>query len=515
MVTSDGQTPTTAGADALADHDATAQADLVRRGEVTPGELLEAAISRIDRLNPVLNAVIHRLDDKARRDAASPSLPDGPFRGVPFLVKDVVCHTAGDPFHCGMRVLKDLDWHEQSDSILASRFRAAGFVFAGKTNTPELAFSPTTESLAYGPARNPWNPELSTSGSSGGAAAAVASGMVAAAHGNDMGGSIRTPASVCGLVGLKPTRARSTLGPAFGEFWWATTHEHVLTRTVRDSAGILDAIRGAAPGDPYTAPLPLRPYAEEVGRDPGHLRIGFCTRRPATSGTQAPPHPDCVQAVEAVARTLASLGHHVETNAPSALDEPDDGSLFTIFTVSIARDLERWSSRIGRTIGLDEVEPTTALAAEIGRAATATRYVEAVESLQRFSRGLAAWWETGFDVLLTPTLAEPPWPIGLLGPGGGAPMEVMARWTAFSPFCMPFNMSGQPAVSLPLFWNDAGLPIGVQAVAAYGREDILFRLASQLEAVLPWQDRRPAIHAQADRHSASLAQADRRPASRA
>lgn len=479
--------------DPLGDLDATAQAELVRSGEASPLELVEAAIARIERLNPQLNAVIHRLYDKARNQAASGAIGDGPFRGVPFLVKDVLCHTAGDPFHCGMRVLRDVDWHEQTDSYLAARFRAAGFVFVGKTNTPELAFSPTTESLAYGPARNPWNTTLSTSGSSGGAAAAVASRMVAAAHGNDMGGSIRTPASACGLVGLKPTRARSTLGPSFGEFWWATTHEHVLTRTVRDSAGILDAIRGPAPGDPYTAPPPERPYRDEVGRDPGRLRIGVFTQRPGTSSSTAPVHADCAAAVEQAARTLEQLGHHVETSAPAVLLEPDDGSMIAIFAASIARDLDRWSARIGRTIELAEVEPTTAMVAEVGRLLPALRYVEAVENLQRYARSLAAWWEDGFDILLTPTLAEPPWPLGPLGPGGGEAMEVIGRWTEFSPFCLPFNISGQPAISLPLHWNAAGLPIGVQVAAAYGREDLLVRLAAQLEQAMPWNDRRPPV----------------------
>lgn len=319
--------------------------------------------------------------------------------------------------------------------------------------------------------------------------------MVPAAHGNDMGGSIRTPASACGLVGLKPTRARSTLGPAFGEFWWATTHEHVLTRSVRDSAAILDATSGPAPGDPYSAPRPRRSFLEEVGRDPGNLRIGVRIERPATGGTSELPHADCVRAVELVAEQLEHLGHLVDLRSPSVLDEADDGSMLTIFAVSIARDLDRWSSRIGREIRLDEVEPTTALAAEIGRSASASRYVEAVENLQTYSRALARWWEEGFDILLTPTMATPPWPIGPLGPEGGAPMEVIQRWTTYSPYCMPFNMSGQPAVSLPLGWNDAGLPIGVQAVAAYGREDILFRLAAQLEIAMPWKDRRPKIHA--------------------
>src|SRR3982074_3318590 len=238
----------------LAWMDATAQADLVRSGEVTPTELVEAAITRIDKLNPQLNAVIHRLDDKAMATASGAALPDGPFSGVPFLVKDGVCHTAGDPFHCGMQVLKDIDWHEDTDTWLAERYRAAGFVFVGKTNLPELATSVTTEPLAYGATHNPWNLGHSPGGSSGGAAAAVAAGLVPVAHGNDMGGSIRVPASACGLVGLKPTRARTPPGPDFGEFWGPLTHEHVLTRSVRDSARGVHA--GGAPGP---AARPARP----------------------------------------------------------------------------------------------------------------------------------------------------------------------------------------------------------------------------------------------------------------
>ncbi len=268
--------------------DATAQAELVRAGDATPAELVDAAIARIEKLNPQLNAVIHRLDEKAAAAAADPSLPDGPFRGVPFLVKDGVCHTAGDPFHCGMQVLKDIDWHEDTDTWLAERFRAAGFVFLGKTNLPELASSVTTEPLAYGATHNPWNLDYSPGGSSGGAAAAVAAGVVAVAHGNDMGGSIRVPSSACGLVGLKPTRARTTLGPDFGEFWGPLTHEHVLTRTVRDTAAVLDATAGPGPGDPYSAPVPDRSFASDVGAAPGtaayrvpyhaHRRRGVASR---------------------------------------------------------------------------------------------------------------------------------------------------------------------------------------------------------------------------------------------
>lgn len=473
-------------ADDLAWLDATAQAELVRRGDVTPAELVEAAITRIEKLNPQLNAVIHSLFDKARAAATEP-IPDGPFRGVPFLVKDGVCHTAGDPFHCGMQVLKDLDWHEESDTWLAERYRGAGFLFVGKTNLPELATSVTTEPLAYGPTHNPWDLGRSPGGSSGGAAAAVASGMVAVAHGNDMGGSIRVPASACGLVGLKPTRGRTTLGPGFGEFWGPLTHEHVLTRSVRDSAGVLDAVAGAGPGDPYTAPRPARPFVDELGVDPDRLRIGFRTARP--DGSEA--HAECVAAVEAAARLLDELGHDVaaEPMAPLDVEEQDNG-FATIFCAAIARDIERWGQRTGRPIALADVEPWNALAAEVGSATTATQYQAALEAGQAWSRRIAGWWADGGDIFVTPTVAAPPAPLGHLA-GDRDPIQLLGRMGDYAAFTSAFNMTGQPAISLPLHWSADGLPIGVQLVAGYGREDVLFRLASQLEQARPWADRRP------------------------
>ncbi|HEY3096924.1 MAG TPA: amidase, partial [Acidimicrobiia bacterium] len=355
--------------------DATEQAELVRSGEVTPAELVEAAIARIDKLNPQLNAVIHRLDDKAMAAAADPALPDGPFRGVPFLVKDGVCHTAGDPFHCGMQVLKEIDWHEDSDTWLAERYRATGFVFVGKTNLPELASSVTTEPLAYGPTHNPWSLDHSPGGSSGGSAAAVAAGVVPVAHGNDMGGSIRVPSSACGLVGLKPTRGRTTLGPHFGEFWGPLTHEHVLTRSVRDSAAVLDAVAGPGPGDPYTAPPLARPLAHEVGADPGRLRIGFRTMR--SDGVES--DSECVAAVEAVARLLDELGHDVTPAKFDALDAADIGFL-GIYTSAIARDLERWGQRLGRTLAPSDLDPMNAVTAQMGQAVTGAQYLAATEA---------------------------------------------------------------------------------------------------------------------------------------
>lgn len=472
--------------ESLAHLDATAQAELVARKEVSPLELVEAAIERIERVNPRLNAVIHPLFEKARDAARSPALASGPFRGVPFLVKDAVCTTAGDPYHAGMRFLKRHGFRAKEDSELARRFRAAGFVFVGKTNTPELALSATTEPLAYGPTRNPWNLERSPGGSSGGSAAAVAAGLAPVGHANDMGGSIRIPASHCGLVGLKPTRARSTLAPAFGEFWGPLTHEHVVTRSVRDSATVLDCIAGPAAGDPYTAPPFARPLRQEVGAPPGRLRIGLLVET-----EQRDTHPDCLRAIESTAKLLADLGHAVEPARVPALDAPVMGPWIA---PAVARDLDRYAELLGEKIGPEDLEPLQWVMAEQGRAMSAAEYVRQAEEAFAWSRTLSAHFGRDFDVLLTPTAAAPPPKIGELGPL--VPLaDLFARLGAFTVFTMPFDVTGQPAISLPLFWNDEGLPIGSQLVAEYGREDVLIRLAAQIEEARPWRENRPAVHA--------------------
>jgi len=471
--------------------DATALAELVRRGDASPAELLDEALTRIEALNPQLNAVIH-VRDRAREEATDPALPDGPFRGVPFLVKDCVAHTAGDPYHCGMQVLKDAGWVEPDDTWLAARFRRAGFVIAGKTNLPELASTVTTEPLAYGPTHNPWSLDHTPGGSSGGAAAAVASGMVPVAHANDMGGSIRVPASMCGLVGLKPSRARSTLGPDFGEYWAMTTHEHVLTRSVRDTAAVLDAISGAGTGDPYTAPPPTRPFLAEVGANPGRLHIGVRTAR---TGGRGEAHDDAVAAVRATADLLAEMGHVVEPAAIDALDDPRMAEGFgAIFGVFIARELDRWSERIGRTIGNDEVEPWNAMLADVGRATTAAAYLRGVELVQASARDVVAWWADGNDLLLTPMVTGPTPRLGQLGPTVD-PFEAFGPISELTSFTIPFNVTGQPAISLPLHWGADGLPIGVQLVAAPWREDVLLRVAAALEEAHPWAHRRPPVAA--------------------
>ena len=458
--------------------DATAQAELVRSGEISPRELLESSIARIEALNPKLNAVIHPLFDKAHEQIAR-GLPDGPFRGVPIVLKDLVCSSAGDPYHCGMRALRDAGWTEPQDSASAARLRAAGLVFVGRTNTPELGLMPTTAPQAYGPTRNPWNPDHSTGGSSGGSAAAVASGMVAVGHATDGGGSIRIPASECGLVGLKPSRGRTSgrsVGPAAG----VLGVEGVLTRSVRDTAALLDVLAEAAP---------TRPFAMDMGADPGRLRIGLMTTTPAG---MVPVHADCVAAATAAAGLLAELGHEVEDDHPPALDEIEQiihfGALSGADTVAL---LDYWGSRLGRTLTQDDVEPNTWMIAEMGRAITTELLDETLRWMGAFERRVVSWWDSGFDLLVTPTLTEPPPKLGeLLGPPGD-PLAGALRSGMLVALTPVFNTTGQPAISLPLYRNERGLPIGVQIVAAPGREDLLLRIASQLEHAEPWADRHP------------------------
>src|SRR5262245_31792816 len=477
--------------DDLAALDATAQAELVRRGDVAPRELVDAAIARLERLNPQLNAVIHPALERAR-DAAGAPLPDGPFRGVPFLMKDIGGSEAGAPYHCGMRFLRDAGWIEREDAYLTRRFRSAGLVSLGRTNTPELALLPTTEPEAYGATRNPWNPAHSAGGSSGGSASAVAAGIVPAAHASDGGGSIRGPASMCGLVGLKPTRGRNSLGPALGERWSGFSAEFVVTRNVRDAAALLDVTAGAMPGDPYTAPLPRQPFASAVTSPAASLRVGILRGAPR----QVETHPECLAAVDRAARLLGDLGHHVEEAHPRALDEPEHVLAYVgIVSANTARAIEAWGQRVGRPAGESDVEPLTWMLAERGRAASATELLATIESVHAFGRRLASWWDGGFDLLVTPTQAAPPPALGYLSSTPEEPLRAFMRSAPYGVCTLPFNMSGQPAISLPLHWTPDGLPIGVQLAAAFGREDFLLAVAAQLEQAAPWSARRPQLHA--------------------
>jgi len=472
-------------ADELRWLDATAQADLVRGGEVTAAEVVEAAIERIETLDGELNAVVHRSFDAARAGAAAGG--DGPFAGVPFLVKDLYAASAGDPLHNGNRAVRDAAYVAPADSELVARWRRAGFVLVGRTNTPEFGLLPTTEPEAHGATHNPWDLSRSPGGSSGGAAAAVAAGLVPAAHASDGGGSIRIPASACGLVGLKVSRGRTTLAPAGDESGLSV--QHAVTRSVRDTAAILDATAGPAPGDMAVAPPPARPWLAEVGSDPGRLRVGVLATSPSGG-----LHPECREAALGAGRLLESLGHHVEESHPAVLDHPEEaGRTFLARWATGARTAMIAAGHLaGRELGEDDVEPSTWVMASIGDATSGVDLALALAASAAYARELASWWAGGFDVLVSPVLGEPPWPLGdLVVRRGEDPVPVWQRTTTLVPFTTHFNISGQPAISLPLHWTPEGLPVGVQLVAAYGREDLLIRVASQLEAAAPWADRRP------------------------
>jgi len=458
------------------DLDATGQAALIAKGECTPDELLEWTIAAIERVDPQVNAVVVPLFDQARRQVAG----DGPFRGVPTVLKDLGATLAGAPQYKGTRALRDRNWVSPADSELTARLRRAGFVFVGKANTPELGLSPTTEPSTFGPTRNPWGLDHIVGGSSGGSAAAVAARMVALAHASDGGGSIRNPAGACGVVGLKPTRGRVTLAPDFGERWDGCATELVITRSVRDVAGVLDAVAGYAPGDPAPAPPPARPFSDEVGRDPGRLRVGTYVGTPASDVPKV--------AVERCAALLAELGHDVGGTHPSALDEEGFGAhLAASIAVAVARDVELIADMTGAPVPPEGLEPATWGFVERGRAMSATEHLANLEQLHRYSRRLCQWWADGNDILVTPTMGEPPPRIGELK---GADVERIVRLV---PYTAAYNVSGQPAIALPLHQSPDGLPVGVQLVAAYGREDLLLRLASQLEVAAPWAHRRPPV----------------------
>ncbi len=475
----------------LARLDATAQAELVRSGQASPAELVEAAITRIEAVDPQLNSVIHRQFDHAR-DCAASELPDGPFRGVPFLVKDLDnSQEAGQPYHAGTRYLQKHGYTPAADSELIRRYKAAGLVITGRTNCPEFGLQPTTEPATHGPTHNPWDPTRSPGGSSGGSAAAVAAGLVPMAHAGDGGGSIRIPASACGLVGLKPSRARHTNAPE-NEAWAGLVVRNVVSRSVRDTAAALDAIAGPAPGDPYQAPPPARPYVEEVGADPGSLRVGWLVDDP---GGAVPTEPACAEAVRSTLGLLEGLGHRVEDSVPDGLkSEEVVGNFTACFGAWTAQEVLGLEALVGEPLAEGDVEPGTAALAELGGTVTAVQYLDALDRLQIWTRKLVAWWED-HDVLVLPTMPVLPTPLGAFDGTPDNPLAGMALSTTVVLYTAPFNISGQPAVSLPMHWTEDGLPVGVQLVAAYGREDRLLQVAAQLEHAAPWADRTPPITA--------------------
>ena len=462
-------------------YDGLGLAALIRSGDLSAETVLEAAIERIEARNPAYNAVVHKLYDRARASLAA-GLPEGPFTGVPFLLKDLYSFLEGAPCENGSRLMKGFVTDENSP--MTERCLAAGLVMLGKTATSEFGLSVTTETAACGATRNPWDPTRSTGGSSGGAGAAVASGMVPMAHGSDGGGSIRIPASECGLFGLKVTRARNPSG----EGWAGLATHHAITRSVRDSAALLDATAGIVPGYPYAAPDPARPFLEEVGADPGRLRIAWSWRHhPA----QVAVAPECRAAVEAAAALAEGLGHHLEEAAPTLDHEALDRAILTIVKASMAETLDQGHPLEQRPVRPEDVERMTWAMAEGGRATSAVDYIRAVEAAAQVGVAMGRFMED-YDVLLSPTLAVPPPRLGEIDTQNGELDAVIAQIIPVVSFTRVMNMSGQPAASLPLHWSDEGLPIGVQISTRLGDEATLLRLAAQLESAKPWFDRRPA-----------------------
>jgi amidase len=466
--------------------DATAQAELVRTKQVKPIELLEGAIERIERLNPQINAVVTPMYDEARRVAESPL--SGAFAGVPFLMKDLVASYAGVRQTQGSEFFRD--FVSPFDTELTSRYKRAGLIVAGKTNLPEFGLLPTTEPRLFGATRNPWNLEHSVGGSSGGAAAAVAAGIVPMAHGGDGGGSIRIPASCCGLFGLKPSRARISLGPMIGDVTGGLVCEHAITRTVRDSALLLDATAGPAIGDPYYAPPQERPYVEDLKAPPRTLRIALT----AQTVTGSPVHEDCIAAVKDAAGLCEDLGHDVEETAPPPLNTDMFAAAFrTVFMAGIPWGIDGLGRLTGRQATPDKFEPFTWAMYEEGRQTTAVDYLIALSTIQQMSRLVAGSFQS-YDVWLTPTLGSPPPTLGFFD-SSEDPAILFDKVSEFMPFTPLQNATGQPAMSVPLYWNDAGLPVGVHFVARFGDEGTLFRLAAQLEEARPWANKRPPVSA--------------------
>jgi len=487
-------------------YDGLGLAELVRRKEVKPSELVEEAISRIEKLNPQLNAVIHKMYELARK-AAHGDLPDGPFRGVPFLLKDILMAYAGVPLTNGSRFLRD--FVPDHDSELVRRFKAAGVVVVGKTNTPEFGITPVTEPELFGPTNNPWNLSRTSGGSSGGSAAAVAARMVPLAHASDGGGSIRIPASCCAVFGLKPTRGRNPVGPDFAEAWRGLVCDHVLTRSVRDSAAMLDATAGPDVGALYYAVPPAHPFLSEIGVDPGKLRIAFASE-PFLGSTV---DKNCMKALEATVKLCQDLGHEAVEAAPQIEGKAFARAFLTMVCVETRATIEESEVLLDRKASFKDFEPSTWVLGLLGRQCRAPEFSKSLNLLQLMARQIGEFFQK-YDVLLTPTLAMPPVATGALQPKGirAVAMKLLSSLNAgglinmfsgidvlaehvfeFTPYTPLFNVTGQPAMSVPLYWNDEGLPIGMQFVGRYGDEATLFRLASQLERARPWSERIPPI----------------------
>ncbi|MEO0961376.1 MAG: amidase family protein [Pseudomonadota bacterium] len=474
--------------DDYAAHDGVGLAELVRKGEVTAGELAEEALSRIEKHNPTLNAVVTDMADQGRQLAGDIDEGDAaaPFAGVPFLLKDIMGDFEGVATQYGSRFVAGSP--APAHSTLTTRFLAAGLVPLGKTNVPEFGLLPVSESALYGPARNPWNPDHTPGGSSGGSAAAVAAGIVPLAHANDGGGSIRIPASSCGLVGLKPSRARVPQGPMIGDAMSGLTTDLVVSRTVRDTAVALDIAAGPEPGDPYFAPHHDGIWSEDVGTQPGNLRIGFTTKTPGGVAV----HDECAKAVQNTAKLLESLGHHVEEASPPLDNDMMQEAFMAIWATGVTQQIEVQNVLFGRTPNQGDLEPLTIGLWEAGKQISGADYLNAVSMLQIMSRSVAQWHDE-YDLWLTPTLGEPPLRIGTVDINEGNPEKAFEPILDYVPFTPIENATGQPAISLPLHWTPDGLPVGVHFAGRAGDEATLIRIAAQLEQAQPWIDRHPPI----------------------
>lgn len=489
--------------------DALGLAELVRRREVSPLELVKAAIERIEARNPSLNAVVHTMFSQAQQ-AAQGDLPDGPFRGVPFLVKDLLAMVAGTPTSYATRLLRH--YTPSIDSELVRRWKAAGLVIVGKTNTSEFGYTPWTEPELFGPTRNPYDHTRTAGGSSGGSGAAVAARLTPMASGGDGGGSIRVPASVNGVFGLKPTRGRNPTGPLYYELWEGCVSEHALTRSVRDSAALLDATEGMDIGAPYAAPPIERPYVQEVSRDPGRLRIAY-TAQALIGIDNPPPDAECLRGLQATAKLLEGLGHDVVEATPPIQREELALAFMTMICGQAWNDICETAATVGKKPSRHDFELSTWVTGMVGKAFSAADYVRATRFLGKSAREIAQFF-TKYDVLLTPTLPTPPFPIGAMQPTASESrlLETLAalragklltaldlvRPFAFKTFTLirylvPFNITGQPAMSVPLHWTPEGLPVGMHFVGRFGDEAMLFRLAGQLEQAQPWATRAPSL----------------------
>ena len=489
-------------------YDAMGLAELVKRGDVTASELCEAAIERIEQVNPKLNAVVTPMFDAGRSAAARP-LPDGPFVGVPFLLKDLLAAYAGVPMTSGSKAYRN--FVPDYDAEMVKRFKKAGLVILGKTNTPELGLMGVTEPEVFGACRNPWHTDYTPGGSSGGSAAAVAAGMVPMAAGGDGGGSIRIPASYCGLFGLKPSRGRNPSGPRNGWSWQGAVQEHVITRSVRDSAAALDATQGPDTGAPYEISPPSGSYLEAIGTPPGKLTIGFSV----TSPIGAYVHPECVKAVVETAKLLEDLGHRVEEKQTGVDGKAVAKGYLTMNFGEVAADLEEMRAELGRKATVSDVEPTTYTLGLLGRSVSAGEFVAAMRAWDRSARQMGAFFQA-YDLYMTPTTANLPAKIGALQPSPvekalmkvvntlemgrllkatGIVDQLAGKSLERTPFTQVANLCGLPAMTVPLHWTPDGLPCGTHFIAPFGREEILFQLAAQLEAARPWADRKPRIGA--------------------